>query len=139
MNKVIILGRLGQDPTLKLTQSGLSISNLSIATSKKIKDKETTEWHRIVVFGKTAENCKKYLSKGSMALVEGELQTKTYEKNGVKHYSTEILANHVQFVGSKSDQPSPSPSQAPDQNFPQNVAEPQQEPLDPTLYEGIPF
>jgi single-strand DNA-binding protein len=110
MNKVIVLGRLGQDPELKHTPSGSAVCNLSIATSEKWKDKssgkdmEKTEWHRIVVWGKMAELCGQYLSKGSQALVEGKLQTRSWDdKDGNKRYTTEINATTVQFIGGKSN------------------------------------
>ena len=105
MNKVIICGRLGQDPELKHTPSGQAVCNLSVATSKKWKnDKgeamEKTEWHRIIVWGKSGENCSKYLAKGREVLLEGELQTRSWEKDNVTHYITEIVAQNVQFIGS---------------------------------------
>jgi single-strand DNA-binding protein len=105
VNKVIILGRLGQDPELKYTPSGTSVCNFSLATSESWTDKsgqkqEKTEWHRIVVWGKLAELCNQYLTKGRQAFVEGKLQTRSWEdKDGSKRYATEILASTVQFIG----------------------------------------
>jgi single-strand DNA-binding protein len=104
VNKVIILGRLGKDPEMK-DAKGVAICNFSVATSKEWKDdsgekKEKTEWHRIVAFRKTAEICGKYLAKGRQVYIEGELQTRSWEgDDGVKKYSTEIVAHSVQFVG----------------------------------------
>jgi single-strand DNA-binding protein len=106
VNKVIILGRLGQDPELRYTPSGASVCQFSLATSESWNDKSTgqkqekTEWHRIVVWGKLAELCNQYLSKGRQAFVEGKIQTRSWEdKDGQKRYTTEILANTVQFIG----------------------------------------
>lgn len=95
MNKVIICGNLGQDLELRKTKSDTSVCNLSVAT----KYEDNTEWHRVVAFGKTAENCAKYLSKGRQVLVEGRLQTREWEKDGEKRYTTEIVAERVQFIG----------------------------------------
>lgn len=108
INKVIVIGRLGNDPELKQTGSGQSVCTMSIATSESWKDangqkQERTEWHRVVVWGKTGENCAKYLSKGRQAYVEGRLQTRSWEgQDGQKKYTTEIIANTVQFLGGGS-------------------------------------
>lgn len=106
VNKVIILGRLGQDPELKYTPSGAAVCNFSLATSETWNDKnsgqkqEKTEWHRVVVWGKLAELCNQYLAKGRQAFVEGKLQTRSWDdKNGQKRYTTEISATTVQFIG----------------------------------------
>lgn len=105
VNKVIILGRLGQDPELKYTPSGTAVCNFSLATSESWTDKsgqkqEKTEWHRIVVWGKLAELCNQYLTKGRQAFIEGKLQTRSWEdKDGSKRYATEVLASTVQFIG----------------------------------------
>ncbi len=109
VNKVIIVGNLGRDPEIKYTQQGLAIVTLAVATSESWTDKqsgqkqEKTEWHRITVFGKLGENCERYLSKGRQVYVEGRLQTSTYEKEGQTHYSTQIIASTVQFLGGKKD------------------------------------
>ncbi len=105
VNKVIIVGRLGGDPEMKAIGQGTTVTRLNVATSENWTGKdgqkqERTEWHRIVVWGKLAELCGKYLAKGRQVYVEGRLQTNSYEKNGVKMYSTEIVANTVQFLGS---------------------------------------
>lgn len=106
VNKVMVLGRLGQDPELKYLSSGTPVCNFSVATSDHWMDKsgqrqERTEWHRIVVWGKVGENCKQYLSKGRQVFVEGSLQTRSWEtKEGQKRYTTEIVARNVQFIGS---------------------------------------
>lgn len=108
LNKAMIIGRLGQDPELRYTQSGAATGNFNLATSESWTDKngnrqEKTEWHRIIVFGKQAENCAKYLKKGRQAYVEGRLQTREWEdRNGNKRTTTEIVAQTVQFLDSGS-------------------------------------
>lgn len=107
INKVMLIGRLGQDPELKYTPSGAAVCNFSVATSDSWTDKagqkqERTEWHRIVVWGKLAELCNQYLSKGRQAFIEGSLQTRSWEKDGVKRYTTEINGRNVQFLGGPS-------------------------------------
>lgn len=105
VNKVIILGRLGQDPELKYTPGGMAVCNFTVATSESWADKvgqkqERTEWHRVVVWGKLAELCNQYLSKGRQAFIEGSLQTRSWDdKSGQKRYTTEIVAKTVQFIG----------------------------------------
>lgn len=111
MNKVIVMGNLGADPELRYTAGGAAVCQLSLATNRsytkadgnKVKE---TEWHRIVVWGKQAENCKEYLQKGRQLLVEGRLHTRKWEdKTGQTRYTTEIVANQVQFLaGGRNDQ-----------------------------------
>jgi single-strand DNA-binding protein len=109
LNKVMLIGRLGRDPEIRYSQQGSAVVNFSIATSEQWTDKNTgekqekTEWHNIKVFGKQAEICEKYLSKGSKIFVEGKLQTRSYEKDGQTHYITEIVALNFQFLGGKQD------------------------------------
>jgi single-strand DNA-binding protein len=101
VNKVILVGNLGKDPEVRYTPSGQAVANFSIAVSENWTDKqgqkqERTEWVRIVVWGKAAENCGEYLSKGRQVFIEGRLQTREYtDKEGVKKYSTEVVANPV--------------------------------------------
>lgn len=108
VNKVILLGRLGQDPELKYTPGGSAVCNFSLATTESWTDKsgqkqEKTEWHRVVVWGKLAELCNQYLAKGRQAFLEGRLQTRSWDdKDGNKKYTTEILASTVQFIGGAS-------------------------------------
>jgi len=104
VNKVILVGRLGADPELKYGSTGKAFCNMSLATTESWKDKggskqEKTEWHRIVSFGDTAENVAKFMKKGSECFVEGKIQTRQYEKDGQKHYATDILADRVVFLG----------------------------------------
>src|SRR3982750_250182 len=125
VNKVIIVGRLGADPELKTVTGGQSVARLSIATSENWTDKqgqrqERTEWHRIVVWGKLAELCEKYLSKGRQCYVEGRLQTRSWDdKDGNKRYTTEVVATTVQFLGgpSASAGAQASPSAGSEQTF----------------------
>ncbi len=104
VNKAIIIGNLGADPEVRYTQSGTPVANLSIATNESWTDKsgqrqERTEWHRVVVFGNTAENCAKYLSKGRQVYVEGRIQTNKWQDNdGNDRYTTEIVAQNVTFL-----------------------------------------
>jgi len=106
VNKAILIGNLGRDPELRYTQSGQPVANFSIATTESWNDRnsgervERTEWHRIVVFGRTAELCAKYLSKGRTAYIEGRLQTREWEdREGNKRRTTEVNAQTVQFLG----------------------------------------
>lgn len=107
VNKAIIVGNLGRDPELRYTQGGSPVCQLSVATTRAYTNKnndrvEETEWHRIVVWGKSAEHCNNYLSKGRQVYVEGRIQTRSYEdKEGIKRYSTEIVADTVQFLGGR--------------------------------------
>jgi single-strand DNA-binding protein len=109
VNKVILIGHLGADPDMRYTPSGAGVCELRLATSESWKDKngqrqERTEWHRIVVWGKTAEICAKYLAKGRQVFIEGRIQTRSYDdKEGQKRYITEIIANDVQFLSSGRD------------------------------------
>ncbi len=110
VNKAIILGNLGQDPELRYTPNGTAVCTLNIATTDVRNDpnngrQERTEWHRVVVWNKQAENCAKYLSKGRSVYVEGRIQTRSWEdQNGQKRYSTEVVAQTVQFIGSGGSQ-----------------------------------
>jgi single-strand DNA-binding protein len=104
VNKVIVIGNLGQDPEIRYMPDGTAVANFSVATSDTWKDKQTgekkerTEWHRIVAWRQLGELCGKYLSKGRKVYVEGKLQTRSWEKDGVTRYTTEIVANDVQFL-----------------------------------------
>jgi single-strand DNA-binding protein len=105
MNRVFVMGNLGGDPELRKTANNTAVVSMNVATKEFRPEKdgtrqEYTEWHRIVVWGRQAENCAKYLTKGRPVFVEGRLQTRSWEdKSGVKRYTTEIVANNVQFLG----------------------------------------
>lgn len=108
VNKVILLGHLGQDPEIKYTASQMAVGKFSIATKERKKDSESgqwtdhTEWHRIVVFGKQAEFCGNFLSKGRQVYVEGRLRTnKWQDKDGNNRYTTEVIASVIEFADSK--------------------------------------
>lgn len=105
VNKVILIGNLGDDPDFRSTGTGQSVATLRMATNERWTDKngqqqERAEWHRVVVWGKQAEHCKEYLSKGRQVYVEGRLQTREWtDKEGHKRYTTEVVAQRVQFLG----------------------------------------
>ena len=107
VNKVIIVGNLGRDPETRYTPSGTAITSIRIATSEAWKDKTTgeqqerTEWHRVKFFGRLAEIAGEYLKKGSQVYIEGKLRTDEYEKDGVKRYSTDVIADEMQMLGSR--------------------------------------
>ena len=122
VNKVIIVGTLGNDPEVKYSSSGSAIANLSVATSEQWKDKQTgekkeqTEWHRIVIFGKLAEVAGEYLRKGSQVYIEGQLRTRKWsDSNGVDRYTTEIvipqMGGVMQMIGGKRDDSGQQPRQ----------------------------
>lgn len=109
LNQVNLIGRLGQDPEVKYLPNGDAVCNLSLATSERWKDKATgeqkekTEWHRVVMFGKLAEIAGQYLKKGALVYFQGKLETRQWEKDGEKRYTTEIRANEMKMLGSKDD------------------------------------
>ncbi|MBN2000142.1 single-stranded DNA-binding protein [candidate division KSB1 bacterium] len=120
LNKVMLIGRLGQDPELKYTPTGVAVVQLSIATNTSYRDQdgkniEQTEWHRVVVWRKAAEMISQYAKKGSSVYVEGRLGTRSWDdKDGNKRYMTEVTANQIQFVGGRSDTGgSPTPPSTP--------------------------
>ena len=105
VNKVILVGNLGKDPQTRATPNGQEVATLTVATSEKFKDKsgelqERTEWHTVVVWGRQAESCGKYLTKGRQVYVEGRLATRKWtDKEGAERYSTEVVAETVKFLG----------------------------------------
>lgn len=104
VNKVILVGNLGKDAEVRVTPAGHSVANFSIATtenwtSKEGEKKEQTEWHRIVLWGKSADSLQPYLTKGKQIYLEGRLQTRQWEKDGQKHYTTEVKADRVVLLG----------------------------------------
>jgi single-strand DNA-binding protein len=129
VNKVILVGRLGKDPEVRYTADGTAIATFSIATSREWKDKATgdrkerTDWHRVVAWRKLGEICGEYLSKGKQVYIEGSLQTREWEdQQGNKRWTTEIVANDMQMLGSRgevesfsggSSAPSPEPTGGP--------------------------
>ena len=141
VNKVILVGNLGRDPEIKYTASGAAIANITVATAESWNDKQTgekvekTEWHRVVAFQRLAEIMGEYLKKGSQVYIEGKLQTRKWQdQNGQDRYSTEIVANDMQMLGSRGGdaggqspagggggfRKSPAPQQAPAKPAPDN-------------------
>jgi len=127
INKVILVGNLGQDPEVKFTAGGAAVVTLSIATSESWKDKETgndqekTEWHRVVLWRRLAEIAGEYLKKGSKIYIEGQLQTRSWEQEGQKRYTTEVIARDMQFLDSRGN--SDSSRDAGDISTQENTAE----------------
>ncbi len=131
INKAIIVGNLGGDPEVNYTGDGTAICNFSIATSESWRDKNTgeqkekTEWHRVSIFGKLAENCGKFLHKGSKVYIEGKIETRMWEKDGHKNYTTEIKPFTVQFLDSKGAGQAPAGNSGgfPEENKPAQPAQ----------------
>lgn len=111
VNRVYLIGNLGRDPEVRYTQSGQAVAKFPVATSEKWTDQqgqrqEHTEWHNVVVWGKQAENCARYLSKGRQVFVEGVLRTRSYDdRDGNKRFITEVIARDVRFLGTRGDGP----------------------------------
>src|SRR5690606_23395703 len=104
VNKVILVGNLGNDPDVKYTQAGMAITTLSVATTSVRKDRdgnqvEKTEWHRVKLFGKLGEIAGEYLRKGRQVYIEGRIEYGSYEKDGIKHYTTDIIGDEMQMLG----------------------------------------
>jgi len=130
INKAILVGRLGKDPEVRYTPDGAMVTSFTLATDEQWKDKngekvQKTEWHKIVTFGKLAEICGNYLVKGKLIFIEGRIQTRSWDdKEGVKRYTTEIVANNMQMLDSKGQNkaegssPSSTPSNSVDTGTP---------------------
>lgn len=107
VNKVILVGRLGKDPEVRNLESGVSVANFTMATSESYKDrttgerKEITEWHNIVLWRGLAEIAQKYLHKGDLVYIEGKLRTRSWEKEGVTRYTTEVVADNMTMLGTR--------------------------------------
>tara|TARA_Y100001970_G_scaffold250734_1_gene322781 strand:- start:9749 stop:10183 length:435 start_codon:yes stop_codon:yes gene_type:complete len=139
INKVILVGNLGQDPEIKYTAGGAAVTTLSLATSESWKDKETgenkerTEWHRVVLWRRLAEIAGEYLKKGSKVYIEGQLQTRKWEQEGQARYTTEVIARDMQFLDSKG---SSNSTTEPVEDLDQSVAEYSDGPIED---DEIPF
>lgn len=139
VNIAIVVGNLGKDPEVRFTQSGRAVANFSVATSESWpgqdgSPQERTEWHKIVVWGKQAESCGQYLSKGRQVFVQGRIQTRKWtDQNGQDRYTTEIVAQRVQFLGGGGGARASQESQ--DQGF----SEPSSSFQDPPIDDDIPF
>lgn len=126
LNKVLLIGRLGRDPEVRYMQSGQAVANFSVATNEGYKDKngdwqERTEWHKVVLFGKTAEAAAQYLSKGDQVYIEGRNQTREWENDGTKRFTTEVVGKQMIMLGGKRDGDGGGPSGGdtpPDDDFP---------------------
>lgn len=114
LNKVMLIGRLGKDPELKYTPSGAAVCTFSIATTDSFKkdDKvtETTDWHNCVAWQKLAEIYGQYLKKGTPVYIEGKQRTRSWDKDGVKHYATEVIIERLEMLGNKSENSQPAES-----------------------------
>lgn len=104
VNKAIIIGRLGKDPEVRTSQAGKAFCSMTVATDSGFGDKRVTDWHTVVTFDKQAENCGRFLKKGSSVYVEGRISYDKYEKDGQTRYTTRIIANTVQFLDSRNSQ-----------------------------------
>jgi single-strand DNA-binding protein len=118
LNKVMLVGRLGRDPEQRHTKNGTAVANFSMATTERYKDdagaaRERTEWHNVVAWAKLADFAAQYLRKGMLIYVEGRLQTRSWEKDGQKHYSTEIVAGTINFMEAKGSSDAASQAEAP--------------------------
>ncbi len=150
VNKVILVGNLGADPETRYTAGGAAITNIRVATSESWRDKQTgenqerTEWHRVVFFNRLAEIAGEYLRKGSQVYVEGKLQTRKWQdQSGQDRYSTEIVGNEMQMLGSREGGGAPRPAQQQSGGFRDNKPAQQQQPA-PAVDDGftdddIPF
>lgn len=141
LNKVIIVGNLTRDPELRSLPSGVQVATLGVATNRVWKNQEgqkqeSTEYHNVVVFGRQAETTAQYLKKGSSVMVEGRLQTRSWESEGAKKYRTEIVADRVQFGTRSSDTSAPAASGAPRGKKEEDAIEYPEEDINP---EDIPF
>ena len=143
VNKVTLIGNLGNDPELRSTQSGSAVANITLATSESWRDKETqetkerVEWHRVIFFGRLAEVVNEYLRKGSQVYVEGRIQTRKWQdKDGNDRYTTEIVANEMQMLGSRgTNSESPTTQQSASTSQPTSQSAIVNEPFD----DDIPF
>lgn len=119
VNKVILVGRVGKDPDVRALNDGTQVANFSIATSESYKDKktgekkETTTWHSLVLWRQLAEIAAKYVHKGDLLYIEGKIQNRSYEKDGITRYVTEIVVNNMTMLGSKKHDGQASPAPAP--------------------------
>ena len=150
VNKVTLIGNLGNDPDMKALPSGSQVANLSLATTDSWRDKnsgemqERTEWHRVVFFDRLAEICGQYLKKGSRVYVEGNLRTRSWEQDGQKRYTTEIVGREMMMLdgrgeGADMSNSAPMRREAPAPQ-PQAAAKPVSQPMpDPNIDDEIPF
>jgi single-strand DNA-binding protein len=145
VNKVILIGNVGGDPETRYLPNGNAVTNITLATTDSWKDKQTgqqqerTEWHRVVLFGKVAEIAGEYLRKGSQCYIEGRLQTREWEKDGVKRYTTEVVVDMggtMQLLGGRGGSSDDAPRQS--QPRPQRAPQPQQQQARPESQQQRP-
>lgn len=154
VNKVIIIGNLGGDPEIRYTTNGNAVCNFSVATTEKWRGQdgqmqEQTEWHRVTAWGKLAEICNQYLSKGSRVYIEGKLKTRQYEKDGITRYTTEIHAAEMKMLGERSSGNDRRMTPAQEARAEQEARRPQQHQIfgggnepprhNPPSYDDVPF
>lgn len=149
VNKVILVGRLGCDPDVRVMTNGETLVNITIATSESWKDKQTgekkekTEWHKIVIFGKLADVATRYLFKGSNIYIEGRLCTEKYEKNGQDAYVTKVyvqgFSGVLQMLDRKKEIPPPKPERQPIQQPSQQLAQKREQAQHDLMDDDIPF
>lgn len=123
LNKAIIIGNITKDPELKALPSGMKVCSFGVATNRTWKDnngqkQESAEFHNIIVFGKQAENTAQYMKKGNQIMIEGRIQTRSWEKDGEKKYRTEIVAENIQFGSKRETELKQEPQQTLDKEFP---------------------
>ena len=146
VNKVILIGNLGQDPEVRYMPNGGAVCNITVATSETWKDKNTgenqekTEWHRVVMFRKLAEIAGEYLKKGSKVYLEGKLQTRKWQdQQGQDRYMTEIVADEMQMLDSRGGSADFTPSQSRGSSGGERPQQPQSAPVDNSFEDDIPF
>ena len=146
LNKVMLIGNLGQDPDTRYMPSGKAVTNISVATSRRWKDKatgeqkEATEWHKVAGFDRLAEIMAEYLRKGSKVYIEGSLRTRKWEKDGQNHYTTEIIADEMKMLDSRGSGKSSGGSRpATGDNTPPPAGKPDKQYTDTDFDDDIPF
>lgn len=145
VNKVILVGRLGKDPEVRHLESGAAVANFPIATSEVYKDrntgekKENTEWHNIVLWRGLAEVAESYLKKGDMIYVEGKLRTRSWERDGITRYTTEVVGDNMTMLSGRSGDSSSSSSSSPSQQSAQPSNEYKVEPPVSNETDDLPF
>lgn len=124
VNKATLIGRVGRDPDIRTTPSGMKVVNITLATSRKVKGEEQTQWHRVVMYDKLAEIAAQYVRKGSLLYVEGEIKYGKYtNKDGIEQHTTDINANQMQMLGGRTsagEEPQRHPKEEPQQSFPED-------------------
>jgi single-strand DNA-binding protein len=142
VNRVILVGRLGKDPEVRNLESGVAVANFSLATSETYKDRttgekrETTEWHNIVLWRGLAEIAQRYLHKGDMIYVEGKLRTRSWEKDGITRYTTEVVADNMTMLSTRQGS---APTGMGSSVIPDRSQEPYRAPVDTSSTDDLPF